>query len=81
MDREDSDQCKLTLNFIEIIVAPLYKKLVKIFPPLQICLDNLEKNRLRWNEESQLRKEKTEEKLFTGPNVINLMPYLPKAKK
>ncbi len=32
MDRENADQQKLTLNFIDIIVSPLYKKLHKLLP-------------------------------------------------
>jgi hypothetical protein len=38
MDRENSDQTKLTLNFVDFIVQPLFKKLTKLFPGTMICL-------------------------------------------
>lgn len=60
MDREDSDQTKLTLNFIDIIVHPLYKRMNKSLGGLEDALKNLEFNRLKWLEPTPTPRKEVE---------------------
>lgn len=72
MDRDDSDQVKLTLNFIDFIVLPLYKKLAKAFPQIDICVENIQKNRNYWAEPKVYSKKEPTERIDLKPNVVNV---------
>jgi hypothetical protein len=44
-DRENTDQAKLTINFVDYIVSPLYSSLIKLFPSLSFLSDWIAKNK------------------------------------
>lgn len=48
MDRAHLGQGRMSLNFIDFLVGPIYKKLVTLLPELQFTVDNLNENRTRW---------------------------------
>jgi len=48
MDRAQMGQGRMSVNFIDFIVAPFYKKLVALLPEVQFTVDNLSENRTRW---------------------------------
>lgn len=51
MDRETTKQAQLSLNFIDFIVAPLFIAVTNILPRMQVCVDLLDENRSKWEEE------------------------------
>mmetsp|Transcript_9271 Transcript_9271/g.32672 ORF Transcript_9271/g.32672 Transcript_9271/m.32672 type:complete len:2305 (-) Transcript_9271:160-7074(-) len=53
MDRETTKQAQLSLNFIDFIVAPLFIAVSNILPLMQTCVDMLDENRSKWEEELQ----------------------------
>lgn len=52
MDRNNTDQPKMSLGFIDYMVAPIFTSLKKVIPEIQECLDQLAKNRATWVERS-----------------------------
>lgn len=48
MDREQTDQNKMSLNFIDFIVAPLYVATAAILPGASEACDMLNSNRRKW---------------------------------
>lgn len=55
-DRDDTDQSKLSLNFIDYVVAPLFNILNKSAPELKLLTDNLAQNREFWQKENDRRE-------------------------
>lgn len=70
MDRDDSDQIKLSLNFADFIVIPLFKKLLKLFSGLDIPFGNLLQNRERWSEAKWSPKK--ESTTAIKPNIVDM---------
>lgn len=58
MDRNDTDQVKMSLNFVDFIGIPLFSTLVAAFPELHVCLETLKDNRKWWDARRELQKEK-----------------------
>eukprot|EP01112_Ceratiomyxa_fruticulosa_P016098 TRINITY_DN482_c0_g1_i1.p1 TRINITY_DN482_c0_g1~~TRINITY_DN482_c0_g1_i1.p1 ORF type:complete len:634 (+),score=133.81 TRINITY_DN482_c0_g1_i1:993-2894(+) len=48
MDRTSVDQVKMTLNFIDFMVAPVLKSLAKVIPSVSTCVDCMVINRAKW---------------------------------
>lgn len=47
-DRFNTDQVKLSINFIDFIVQPLFASVVKLFPELECCSKWLKDSRGYW---------------------------------
>lgn len=52
MDRQSTDQVRMTLNFMDYMVAPLCASLAKLFSGLRPLLENLQLNRAQWAEKA-----------------------------
>eukprot|EP00727_Mastigamoeba_balamuthi_P009964 m51a1_g5590 putative camp phosphodiesterase (857) ;mRNA; f:646363-649551 len=50
MDRNDTDQVKMSLNFVDFIGLPLFNSLARVFREMQICVDRLKSNRKFWED-------------------------------
>ncbi|PRP82244.1 3',5'-cyclic-nucleotide phosphodiesterase regA [Planoprotostelium fungivorum] len=48
MNREDSNQAKLSLMFIDYVVSPLFTKVVRLLPNMAPLMQNLQQNRTIW---------------------------------
>ena len=48
MDRDNTNQAKMSLNFIDFIVAPLLVAMTTLLPPMQEACDSLAANRAQW---------------------------------
>jgi cAMP-specific phosphodiesterase 4 len=48
MDRNDTDQAKMSINFLDFVVLPLYKALAAQFQEMKPCMENLTLNRDYW---------------------------------
>ncbi len=48
MDRNNYNQAKMSLNFYDIIVAPLFQSLKELLPKVEMCLSNLFFNKQMW---------------------------------
>ena len=48
MDRDNTNQAKMSLNFIDFIVAPLFVAMTTLLPPMQEACDSLAANRANW---------------------------------
>jgi hypothetical protein len=48
MDRENSNLPKMSINFIDFFVTPLYSNLAKLLPAIKICNDRLLETRTKW---------------------------------
>merc|ERR1711871_679396 len=48
MDRNDVNRPTMQFNFLDFVVAPLYRGLVQVFPPLYSCGENLTENQRQW---------------------------------
>lgn len=55
MNRDDTNQAKMSLNFIDYVVSPLFNGIAKAFSELKHFTQNLAVNREFWSKE----KEKT----------------------
>ena len=56
MDRNQAGQAKMSMNFIDFLVKPLYASVAEILPKLQMCVDRLVSNHAKWraiHEENQ----------------------------
>lgn len=52
MDRNNTDQPKMSLNFIDYMVLPMLTALKKLSPHINECVEQLHKNRAIWAERS-----------------------------
>lgn len=50
MDRNDTDQVKMSINFITFIGLPLFNALAKAFPEIQCCIEKLHENKKWWED-------------------------------
>jgi hypothetical protein len=48
MNRQNADQQKMSVNFIDFICNPLFTSVATAFPPISTCVENLRKNREKW---------------------------------
>ena len=48
MDRDNTHQAKMSLNFIDFIVAPLFVAMTTLLPRMQLACDTLSSNRDQW---------------------------------
>jgi hypothetical protein len=48
MDRENSNQARMSLNFFDFIVEPLFQGLKELLPKVEICLSNAFYNKQMW---------------------------------
>eukprot|EP00698_Gefionella_okellyi_P003609 TRINITY_DN13389_c0_g1_i1.p1 TRINITY_DN13389_c0_g1~~TRINITY_DN13389_c0_g1_i1.p1 ORF type:complete len:580 (-),score=133.94 TRINITY_DN13389_c0_g1_i1:81-1820(-) len=48
MDRSHRQQARMSINFIDFIVAPFYKKLIALLPEMQFAVDYLTETRKKW---------------------------------
>ena len=56
----DADVARCQKGFIEYVVRPLYTLLCDTYPPLKVCIDNLDANFAHWKEqESQIHAPTT----------------------
>jgi hypothetical protein len=53
MDRNNTDQPKMTLGFIDYMVQPMFLSLRKVISEASECVETLYKNRAIWVERSQ----------------------------
>jgi hypothetical protein len=51
MIRSTANMPKMMLNMIDYVVYPLYSTLSRLFPDLQVCLQNIQANRLQFAQE------------------------------
>ncbi|PRP86202.1 cAMP phosphodiesterase [Planoprotostelium fungivorum] len=52
-DRKNTDQVKLSLNFIDYLTHPLYSSLTKVLPKLEVCLNWMKQSREYWSKQSE----------------------------
>src|SRR4051794_19809154 len=50
MDRNNYDQARMSMNFIDFIVEPLLTTLKELLPNVEPCLSNLYHNRHKWTQ-------------------------------
>ena len=50
MDRYTTNIAGCSIGFMNILVAPAYDALIQVIPLAQVCMDNLNSNKERWEE-------------------------------
>lgn len=60
-DRTTVRQAECSLNFIDIIVAPMFASAIRILPGLKPCASQLKQNRQQWEVVRQERAKKDEQ--------------------
>eukprot|EP01137_Pigoraptor_chileana_P006466 Opistho-2@3215 len=68
MDRENPQQAKMSVSFIDFIVAPLFRSVSKVVPAIEECLPALAATREYWHT-ILLEKEKQKTEVLLGPIV------------
>lgn len=58
MDRDNYDQPRMSLNFIDFIVEPLLTSLQELLPQVNSCLSSLYYNRHKWTQIDEENKKK-----------------------
>jgi hypothetical protein len=53
MNRQDPNQPKMILNFIDFVVTPLFSSFVRLLPEFEVLQTNVNKNRKIWGEEKE----------------------------
>lgn len=66
MDRNTTNIAGCSIGFINMLVAPAYEELAKIIPESQVCIENLNSNKDRWEE----LKEEFKQRMESGNNFI-----------
>jgi len=62
MDRDETDQDKMSLNFIDFIVAPLFVATAAILPGVTEACDSMTANRRQWEQRLEASQAKAESK-------------------
>ena len=60
-DRKTVRQAECSLNFIDIIVAPMFASVIRILPGLKQCASQLKQNRQQWEIIRQEKAKSDEE--------------------
>jgi hypothetical protein len=91
MDRENYNQAKMSLNFFNFIVEPLFTSIKELLPKIEICLGNLFYNKKMWTmieEENQKLKQEQGKKIASfityyvdGNFAITAPPVVEKPKE
>lgn len=63
MNRADTSQAKMSLNFIDYVVSPLFNNMVKAFDELTELSTNLQSNKDAW---ARLKNEEEAKKLLAN---------------
>ncbi|KAJ1500178.1 hypothetical protein HMI54_011055 [Coelomomyces lativittatus] len=50
MDRNNTDQAKMSIGFIDYMCYPLFTSLLKLLPEMKEFIDNMNNNRRMWSE-------------------------------
>ena len=68
MDRENYNQAKMSLNFFNFIVEPLFASIKELLPKVEICLGNLFYNKKMW---TMIEEENQKQSQLDGSAAIN----------
>eukprot|EP01116_Phalansterium_solitarium_P025024 TRINITY_DN937_c0_g1_i2.p1 TRINITY_DN937_c0_g1~~TRINITY_DN937_c0_g1_i2.p1 ORF type:complete len:881 (-),score=315.16 TRINITY_DN937_c0_g1_i2:150-2792(-) len=71
MDRSTTDQAKMSLGFIDFIVAPAVALLAKLVPAAGVMLENVTANRAKWDELNKLPRSATPDLVVTSPEAAS----------
>eukprot|EP00002_Diphylleia_rotans_P014658 TRINITY_DN2855_c0_g1_i3.p1 TRINITY_DN2855_c0_g1~~TRINITY_DN2855_c0_g1_i3.p1 ORF type:complete len:798 (-),score=144.69 TRINITY_DN2855_c0_g1_i3:152-2545(-) len=79
MDREDSNQARTTLNFIDFVATPLFTALAIMVEGLNATCQNLVENRTRWQEilEQNLKPDIKPTPVVIAPQEVSQKPQDP----
>lgn len=66
MDRKTTNIAGCSIGFINMLVTPAYEELIKVIPEAAICLENINKNKEKWEEE----KDEFAKRMETDNNFI-----------
>ena len=66
MNRKTTNIAGSSIGFMNMLVQPAYEALVSVIPDAQICLDYLEENKAKWEEQ----KEEFKKRMETDQNYI-----------
>ncbi|PRP89163.1 hypothetical protein PROFUN_01883 [Planoprotostelium fungivorum] len=80
MDRNNMDQPKMTLGFIDYMVNPMFTSLKKVIPEVDVVVEQLHRNRATWVERSEapvITAESVMEGLKKNPELEDGFEPLP----
>lgn len=60
MDRKTTNIAGCSIGFMNMLVAPAYEELAKVIPDVQICIDYLNENKIKWEELKEEFKRRME---------------------
>jgi 3'5'-cyclic nucleotide phosphodiesterase family protein len=49
-DRDEPQTARMSLNFVDFVVVPLYETLARLLPSVRDAIDRLVKNRVMWEQ-------------------------------
>lgn len=73
MNRKTTNIAGCSIGFINMLVAPAYEELVKVIPKAEVCIENIEANKEKWEEqkdEFQRRMENDENYIHESRGII-----------
>lgn len=66
MDRKITNIAGCSVGFMNMLVSPAYEELIKVIPEASPCLDNLQNNKDKWEEQ----KDDFDKRMKSGENYI-----------